>query len=96
MPHTERTCPKGHRYNKLSDCPTCPVCEAQRKPADGFLSHFAAPARRALEQHGVTTVEQLSNFSQSELLSWHGIGPSSLPKCKAALLQAGLDFAPEK
>ncbi|WP_459641126.1 helix-hairpin-helix domain-containing protein [Flavobacterium sp. CGRL2] len=44
-----RTCKKGHHYSKTSDCPTCPICEAQRKPKSGLLSVLSAPARRALE-----------------------------------------------
>lgn len=33
-----RTCEKGHKYYKSSDCPTCPECEQERKPDAGFLS----------------------------------------------------------
>ncbi len=35
---TLRTCEQGHEYYKSSDCPTCPVCEKERKPKEGFLS----------------------------------------------------------
>ncbi len=44
-----RTCKAGHTYYKTSDCPTCPICEQERKPHNGFLSLLVAPARRALE-----------------------------------------------
>lgn len=27
---TLRTCKKGHRYYKSSDCPVCPACEKER------------------------------------------------------------------
>lgn len=66
-----RTCRKGHQYYKTSDCPTCPICEAQRKPKEGFLSLLAAPARRALENKGITSLEQLSKFSEKEILQLH-------------------------
>ena len=46
---TIRICPEGHRYEKSTDCPTCPVCEAARKPVDGLFTGLGAPARRALE-----------------------------------------------
>ena len=82
---TFRTCKNGHKYYKSSDCPTCPVCEAQRKPSDGFLSILSAPARRALEAKGITTPEQISAFSEKELLALHGLGPSTIPKLKTAL-----------
>ena len=32
-----RTCNKGHTYYKSSDCPTCPTCEQERRPVNGFL-----------------------------------------------------------
>ncbi|HRP54878.1 hypothetical protein [Agriterribacter sp.] len=82
---TLRTCKKGHKYYKSSDCSACPVCEAQRKANDGFLSLLSAPARRALESKGVTTPEQVSAFSEKELLALHGLGPSTIPKIKNAL-----------
>lgn len=82
---TLRTCKNGHKYYKSSDCPTCPVCEAQRKPSDGFLSILSAPARRALEAKGITTPKQLSAFSEKELLALHGLGISAIPKLKTAL-----------
>ncbi|MED3727716.1 RNA polymerase alpha subunit C-terminal domain-containing protein [Priestia filamentosa] len=87
-----KICSKGHKYYKSSDCPTCPTCEQERKPADGFLSQLSAPARRALENNGITTLQQLSKFSEKEFLQFHGIGPASLPKLKAALKEEGLSF----
>ena len=89
---TLRTCPKGHRYYKSSDCPTCPVCEDERKPKDGFLSQLAAPVRRALENKGITTLKHLSEFTEEEILKFHGMGKASLPKLKKALAEEGLSF----
>jgi hypothetical protein len=87
-----RVCSKGHKYYKSSDCPTCPVCEKARKPAGGFLAIVAAPARRALEGAGITTLSKLSRQTESSLLQLHGIGPSALPKLKAALAAKGLSL----
>jgi DNA-directed RNA polymerase alpha subunit len=87
-----RVCEKGHQYFKSSDCPTCPVCEQERKPDNGFLSLLAAPARRALENNGITTLQQLANYSEVEILKFHGLGPSSLPKLRTALNTIGLSF----
>jgi DNA-directed RNA polymerase alpha subunit len=87
-----KTCPKGHTFNKTSDCPTCPVCESLNKPKDGFLSTLAAPARRALENNGITTLNQLSSYTEKEVLSFHGMGKGSLPKLRAALAEQGLRF----
>jgi DNA-directed RNA polymerase alpha subunit len=87
-----RTCEKGHKYYKSSDCPTCPVCEQERKPDTGFLSLLSAPARRALENNGITSLQQLSTYSEKEILKFHGMGPASLPKLRAALETGGLSF----
>ncbi|MEP7372093.1 MAG: RNA polymerase alpha subunit C-terminal domain-containing protein [Chitinophagaceae bacterium] len=87
-----RICSKGHKYYKTSDCPTCPVCENERKPSTGFLSVLSAPARRALEREGIQTLEQLSKKSETEILQFHGMGPATLPKLRSALSTVGLSF----
>lgn len=87
-----RTCPKGHQYYKSSDCPTCPICEQERKPKDGLLSYLNAPARRALEGEGITTVEKLSQYTQKEILSLHGIGKTSIPILEKLLANQNLTF----
>ncbi|WP_342431609.1 RNA polymerase alpha subunit C-terminal domain-containing protein [Neobacillus sp. FSL H8-0543] len=87
-----RTCSKGHKYYKSSDCPTCPKCEQERIPENDFLTQLSAPARRALENNGITSVQQLSNYSEKEILTFHGMGPASLPKLRTALQKNGLTF----
>jgi DNA-directed RNA polymerase alpha subunit len=96
MKKSLRTCPKGHTFYKSSDCPTCPICEAERKPKDGFLASISAPARRALEREGITTVQQLSKHSETEILKLHGMGPGSLPKLRQALKAERLSFSMKK
>ncbi|MGG3469536.1 RNA polymerase alpha subunit C-terminal domain-containing protein [Neobacillus pocheonensis] len=90
-----RTCTQGHQYYKSSDCPVCPICEQERKPDNGFLSLLSAPARRALENNGITALQQLSTFSEKEILQFHGMGPASLPKLRKALEANGLSFKPK-
>lgn len=87
-----RTCSKGHQYYKSSDCPTCPVCEKERKPEDGFLSVIPSPARRALESKGITSLDQLSKYSEFDILKLHGMGPGSIPKLTRELRDAELSF----
>lgn len=87
-----RVCKNGHRYHKTSDCPTCPVCEKSKKPKEGFLSLLAGPARRALENNNIKTLQQLAKYSETDLLRLHGMGPSSLPKLRAALKTEKLHF----
>jgi DNA-directed RNA polymerase alpha subunit len=91
-----RTCSKGHRYYKSSDCPTCPVCEAEKKPESGFLSLISAPARRALQNEGIHTLQQLSKYSETELMALHGFGKTTLPKLENALHAKGLSFRKNK
>jgi len=89
---TLRTCNKGHAYYKSSDCPTCPICEEERLQQPWFLSLIAAQARRALERHNISSLEQLSAHSAAEVLAFHGLGPSSIPKLRQALESKNLDF----
>lgn len=90
-----KTCKQGHTFYKSSDCPTCPVCEAARKPEDDFLSQLSAPARRALENQGISTVEHLAYYTESEILQLHGMGKASIPILKSLLAAKGLQFKPD-
>ena len=56
------------------------------------FSLLSAPARRALEHRGIQTVEELSKYSEKEILKLHGMGPASLPKLRKALEESGLSF----
>lgn len=87
-----RTCSNGHHYYKSSDCPTCPICATVSKPKDGFLSIIVAPARRALEGAGITTLLKLSEYSEQDILKFHGMGKTTIPKLRAALAAEGLTF----
>ncbi|MBP0726122.1 RNA polymerase alpha subunit C-terminal domain-containing protein [Bacillus sp. RG28] len=87
-----RICEKGHKYTKSSDCPSCPKCEEERKPETGFLSLLSGPARRALENNKITSLEELSKYSEKEILKFHGMGPASIPKLNSALEEKGLSF----
>jgi predicted RecB family nuclease len=92
-----KICDRGHKFYKSSDCPTCPICAAQDKPETGFLALLSSPARNALQHAGITTLTQLSQHSESEILKLHGMGTKSLPTLRQALHDAGLTFAePEK
>ena len=87
-----RTCKNGHTYYKTSDCPTCPICENERKPTTGFLSELSAPAIRALESKNIKTLKQLSKHTKKEISELHGMGPSGISRLVKALHADGLDF----
>ena len=59
-------------------------------PSNNFFSALSAPARRALEGKGITTLKQLATFSEPALLQLHGMGKSSIPKIKTILAAKGL------
>ncbi|RJP66598.1 MAG: hypothetical protein C4539_11200 [Ignavibacteriales bacterium] len=87
-----KVCPNGHRFIKTSDCPTCPICEKERKPTYGFKSLLAAPAIRALESKKISTLKQLSKYSESEILKLHGMGKNAITTLKKAMKTEGLAF----
>lgn len=88
-----RICKNGHQYYKSSDCPVCPECEKMKKPLAVFGAELAAPARRALENAGITTVKQLAAHTEREILALHGMGKASLPVLRKMLKDAGKAFA---
>lgn len=89
---TKKTCKHGHTFYKSSDCPTCPTCEKLKEPASGFLALLSSPARNALLHHGIDTIQKLSEHTEKEILSLHGIGKASLPVFRKSLEEHGLSF----
>lgn len=91
----KRICNAGHKYYKTSDCPVCPICEKKIKPENNFPALLPAPARRALQNKGITTLQKLAKFTEDEILSLHGIGKSSIPILIKALHSKSLSFKKE-
>lgn len=89
---TLKVCKLGHKFYKSSDCPVCPSCEKLRKKETNVFSVLSAPARRALEKEGISSLKILSGYSEKKLLALHGFGPSSLPPLKSLLDSKGLKF----
>lgn len=87
-----KTCKKGHRFYKSSDCKSCPVCEVEKTPNDGFMANISAPARRALVNQKIKNLTDLAQYTEKQILALHGIGPSVIPKLKVALKDLGLSF----
>jgi uncharacterized protein YdhG (YjbR/CyaY superfamily) len=59
-----------------------------------FPDFLGATAKRALENNGIKTLKQLSQYREQEVLKFHGIGPSLLPKLREALMSENLSFKP--
>jgi hypothetical protein len=52
----------------------------------------SAPALRALYNENITSLKQLTTFTESDLLKLHGLGPSTIPILRNALKEKGLSF----
>jgi hypothetical protein len=89
---TQHSCPKGHKYLKSTDCPTCPVCEDLKKPENGWLAALSAPSRRAMEAAGIKTLKQLSGYTEKEIAGMHGVGPKVIRIMSELLKKENLNF----
>ena len=58
-----------------------------------FPKGVSQPAIRALASIGVTQVDQLTRFTERELLALHGMGPKAIRIRRAALTAKGKTFA---
>lgn len=56
------------------------------------FSAIAKPAQRALINNGVFTTGDLAKRTRAEVATFHGVGPSVLPKLDAILRGDGLAF----
>lgn len=50
------------------------------------------PAHRALEANGIIKLDQLCDFSEKELLLFHGVGPKAIRILREALINEDLSF----
>lgn len=57
-----------------------------------FFVKISAPAQRALQNKGISNVQELARYSKAEILGLHGMGPGSIPSLESALAAAGLSF----
>lgn len=60
---------------------------------DILLQKLAKPAQRAIQNEGITTIEQLSKYSEKEFSELHGIGKNALSIIKQILKENGLTFS---
>ncbi len=91
----KKVCEQGHIFYKSSDCLSCPTCAELNKPDNGFLTMLGSPARSALLNEGIDSIQQLAKYSEKEVFALHGIGKSTLPILRKALADAGLAFKQE-
>jgi hypothetical protein len=91
-----RTCSRGHRFQKSSGCPVCPICWAgfyRRRSQSDFPESLSAPALRALLHARITKMAQLGRRTQDQIARLHGMGPKGISQLKAAMRRRGISFA---
>jgi DNA-directed RNA polymerase alpha subunit len=59
---------------------------------DHPFNKLSKPAQRALANAGITSLEQLSNLKESELMKLHGIGKKGLQMLKSAMANQSITF----
>ncbi len=63
---------------------------------NGDLPKLSAPAQRALASIGVHRLDQLTQFSESEIKQLHGLGPTTIVALRRSLKAKRKSFAKEK
>lgn len=69
-----------------------PRARAPRPEGTPLPRTIGAPATRALDGAGVTRLEQLPEWTTSELSALHGVGPVAVDRLGEALAERGLAF----
>ena len=72
-----------------------PRDRAPRPAGSPLPRSIGAPATRALRARQVESLEQLTAWTQTDLVALHGVGPIALDRLGEALRERGLSFAPE-
>lgn len=62
--------------------------------AEDPLPMIGGPATRALAGIGVTTLRQVAEHTERELVALHGFGPKALRIVREALAEAGMTLRP--
>ncbi len=81
---------------KSKSRPVCPKCwpgKYKDENTSDFPGAISNPAKRALENAGITTPKRLAAHTEAQILELHGIGATAIPKLRATLKAHGLSFA---
>ena len=57
---------------------------------------LSKPAHRAFANAGITTLKQLTKFTEKEITELHGVGPKSIVEIKQAFEEKSLSFVTKK
>lgn len=67
----------------------------QKEHETNLPPNLAKPAQRALNGAGINRLEQLAEFTETDLLKLHGMGPKAMEQIRSALVEKGLSFVKE-
>lgn len=70
--------------------------KTKEQAESAFPKGVSKPAQRALASVAVTQLDQVTQFTERELLALHGMGPKAIRIMKAALQAQGKTFAQAK
>jgi DNA-directed RNA polymerase alpha subunit len=62
------------------------------QPEHDFPRAIGRPATGAFLHQGITRLEQLTQYSEAELLKIHGVGPKAVQILREVLKEKGLSF----
>ncbi|MGK4008919.1 DNA-binding protein [Sorangium sp. So ce1036] len=65
----------------------------KEQPESALPKGIGKPATRALATIGISRLEQVTRFSEAQLLALHGVGPKAIRILKAALDAQGKSLA---
>ncbi|MBL8030257.1 MAG: hypothetical protein JNN11_03340 [Candidatus Doudnabacteria bacterium] len=92
---TWKICSRGHKFQKSSDCPVCPMCWQgyyKTRAQSDFPKKLAGPALRALLNAKIKKLSQLEKWSEKELSALHGMGPTGIKLLRTAMKKSKLSF----
>lgn len=62
------------------------------RESNKLFSMLSSPAQRALRNNNILNLHQLARYTEKEVLSFHGMGKSSIPKLRKLLQENALNF----
>ena len=69
------------------------ICVVNHVVKGDFLQGIIAiPARRALEREKIDSLEKLSDYSEEEIMQFHGFGKNTMQKLKNYMEQNHVSF----
>ncbi|MCJ8154732.1 hypothetical protein MKJ01_13255 [Chryseobacterium sp. SSA4.19] len=69
------------------------VCAVSHMGQRDFLKNvIAVPARKALEQEKIDSLEKLSGYSEDEIMKLHGFGETTMKKLKTYMKKHQVSF----